>query len=299
MAICGLRRRSWLAACGLPSGARRSLKTLRKSQPRRSICSSGQVGLDPARVYQVRGRVARSVGGPHHFGRRHHRLHPGRDGPDHGSVFRGRRRSAADASERSRTKIDEPVYRNGNSGRTLLPPPIFASTMMRRPSCGPICGQRTTSRSLCNAGERRRKNLASADATRLLMYFQPDASGERQRNFFRASRSRLRARTPQIGFCTRGCRERSWEFSTSTSIPPRRNRFRPDRRKRPRMAIFITTSGLHSRPAMRGLPRRSRGRRRLKMRERVRAGSRFAATRSRPRCSLRNEFMREPACNLT
>ena len=44
----------WLAAVAAPA-VRAAAENLRKSRPRRSICNSDGVGLDPTRVYQVRG----------------------------------------------------------------------------------------------------------------------------------------------------------------------------------------------------------------------------------------------------
>ena len=69
--------------------------------------------------------------------------------------------------------------------------------MMRRPSCGPICGRRRTSRSLSNAGERRRRNLANADAMRLLLTFSrmlPVSGDQLQQQSWRRVRRRANDR---------------------------------------------------------------------------------------------------------
>ena len=81
------------------------------------------------------------------------------------------------------------------------------------------------------------QNLANADAMRLLMTFSrmlpvTECRHDVRHDFAMTPRSMTE---PGIdGFCTRGCKERSSEFSMSTLIPRRRSKCRSGRRKRPR-----------------------------------------------------------------
>ena len=117
-----------------------------------------------------------------------------------------------------------------------MPPHIFASTMMRRTSCGPICGRPTDQQEFVERWGGTARNLAQRGCDEVADDFQPNASGERRRDPSRATGTCM-ARTFADRFLHARLQGKSLAFSTSILIRRPRNRSRQDRQRRPRMGM--------------------------------------------------------------